>query len=135
MIVFVVMDLVLFISRVLVLDLTHVMAIFLGVVIMMVRHVMNAVVLVLMVMVAEAMVEMGMVLNLMKVLMVLMVLVLNMFESMFVPFNTSRVILEAERLDLVDLPTSLSVWPGWPLHLPLPQLDPRLDPVSWLVIL
>ena len=132
------MDLVLFISRVLVLDLTHVMAIFLGVVILMVRHVMNAVVLVhmvLMVMVAEAMVEMGMVLNLMKVLMVLMVLVLNMFESMFVPFNTSRVILEAERLDLVDLPTSLSIWPGWPLHLPLPQLDPRLDPVSWLVIL
>ena len=128
----------LLISHVWVLDLTHVMAIFLGVVILMVRHVMNAVVLVhmvLMVMVAEAMVEMGMVLNLMKVLMVLMVLVLNMFESMFVPFNTSRVILEAERLDLVDLPTSLSVWPGWPLHLPLPQLDPRLDPVSWLVIL
>ena len=126
----------LLISHVWVLDLTH--AIFLGVVILMVRHVMNAVVLVhmvLMVMVAEAMVEMGMVLNLMKVLMVLMVLVLNMFESMFVPFNTSRVILEAERLDLVDLPTSLSVWPGWPLHLPLPQLDPRLDPVSWLVIL
>ena len=128
----------LLISHVWVLDLTHVMAIFLGVVILMVRHLMNPVVLVhmvLMVMVAEAMVEIGMVLNLMKVLMVLMVLVLNMFESMFVPFNTLRVILEAERLDLVDLPTSLSIWPGWPLHLPLPQLDPRLDPVSWLVIL
>ena len=122
----------LLISHVWVLDLTHVMAIFLGVVILMVRHVMNAVVLVLMVMVAEAMVEMGMVLNLMKVL---MVLVLNMFESMVVPFNTLRVILEAERLDLVDLPTSPSIWPCWSLHLPLPQLDPRLDPVSWLVIL
>ena len=115
MIDFVIMDLMLVVSGVFILGLifTHSVAIFLGVVVA--RHLMNAVVLVhmvLMQMVAKAMVEMGMVLN----LMVLMVVV-GMFEYMFMPFNTSRVILE--RLDLVDLPT---IWP-WPLHFSLPELD------------
>ena len=97
-------------------DLTHAMAISLGVVLLVVvvaRPVMNAVVLVLMEMVVKAMV-----LNLMKVVMVMV----GMFEYRCVSFNTSRVILEAERLDLVDPPTSLSIWP-WSLHFPLPQLD------------
>ena len=115
LIVFVVMYFMLFISGVLVVDLTHVMAIFLRVVILVVtvvrRVALNvALNVVLMEMVAQAMIELGMVLNLMKVVMVLVVIVGLFGYRRFVPFNTSRVILEAERQDLVDLSSSLSFW-------------------------
>ena len=130
-IVFVVMDLMLFISGFLVVDLTHVIDIFLGVVILVVtvvRRVALGVALnvalnvVLMEMVAQAMIELGMVLNLMKVVMVLLIIVGLFGYRRFVPFTTSRVILEAERQDLVDLSSSLSFRP-WPFYFPLPQLD------------
>ena len=129
-VVFVVMDLMLLISDVLVLDLIHAMPIFLVVmflVVVVARYLMNTVVMVHMVLMVV--VDMGMVL--MMVVMVLMVMV-GMLEFISVHFNMSSVILEAERLDLVDLPTSISISP-WPLHFRLPQLDSRLDPVPWMV--
>ena len=64
---------------------------------------------------AKAMVETDMV-----VVKVVMVMV-GMFRFVSLHFNTSRIILEAERLDLVDLPTSFSAWP-WSLHFSLPKL-------------
>ena len=110
----VVLVLMLLLTGVFFLDLTHAMAIFLRVVISFARHVINAKVLVNMLLMEMAKVETGMVVK--KVVMVMV----GMFKFMSLPFNTSRVILEAEGLDLVDLSTSFSTCP-WSLYFSLPK--------------